>query len=256
MPAVAQSPWAWWDLGVAAKHAGRWSECLAACERSIALGVEGPEGAYWNIGIAATALGDWAKARAAWRAVGVEVSDGEGPLEMGLGSVPIRINPTGEAEVVWTHRLDPCRARIVSVPFPDSGRRYGDLVLHDGERRGERKLGQQVVPVFDELALLEQSEYGTWRIDVEIADREERDRLVAELEQTARAVEDWTESVRPLCAACSLGSAHEHEEEPAQDEWEPVRRIAVAARTEDDLRPLRRLRVFWRKGVRSVARVL
>ncbi len=109
------------------------------------------EPAWWNLGIAATALGDWAAAQRAWAGYGIVIPRGEGPLEMGLGAVPIRIDPNGKPEVVWCARLDPARARIASVPFPESGRGCGDVLLTDGAPRGYREYRGRQVPVLNEL---------------------------------------------------------------------------------------------------------
>jgi hypothetical protein len=245
-----------WNLSVAYKHAGRWADCLRACDRAIELDPGDVEGMHWNAGIAATALGDWPRARAAWRAIGVAVDDGLGPLEMTLGATPIRIDPAASAEVVWCERVDPCRARIVNVPMPESGHGYGDLVLHDGEPRGRRQLGGRSVAVFDALIRLERSSFGTWQIEVDADDEATLGALTQLLEDAGTHVEDWTASVRALCTACSLGEAHDHEHAPAPSGWQRQRTLGVAAESEAGLRPLRRLRRWWRREVRSVERVL
>ena len=84
---------------------------------------------------------------------------------------------------------------------------------------------------------------------------EELDELLTALGAGEGAAEDWTGSVRSLCAQCSLGEPHDHEETPEPSGWQVTRRIGVAARSEDALRPLRRMRLWWRKGVHSVKRV-
>src|SRR5688572_650560 len=136
-------PLPWRYLTVAYKHDLRFRECLDACQRALTGDDDWDEGIHWNAGIAATALEDWEAARYAWKACGIEVPDGDGAIEMDIGRAPIRLNPAGQAEVVWCTRIDPCRARIESVPLRASGRRHGDLVLHDGEPRGKRKLGRR-----------------------------------------------------------------------------------------------------------------
>ena len=138
---------AWFNLGIAYKHTADFAGSLRASERALAIDRESAgEGAIWNLGIAATALGDWSKARQAWRDFGLTVPDGDGPLEMMEESTPIRLNPKGEAEVVWSVRIDPARARLRSIPLPSSKHRYDDLVLHDGAPNGYRKLGGEDVP--------------------------------------------------------------------------------------------------------------
>jgi hypothetical protein len=80
---------------------------------------------------------------------------------------------------------------------------------------------------------------------------------MGELEEAKLGAEDWTGSMQFLCKACSLGEPHDHDDRPRPEPpWKPERRLGVAARSEDDLRPLRRARFWWRRGVVSVRRVL
>lgn len=246
----------WWNLTVAYKHARRWEDTLRACERAIGLNPADAEGPHWNAGIAATALGRWERARAAWSTLGIEIPAGSGPIDMDLGPTPIRVSPQEQPEVVWCDRIDPCRARIRSVPLPESGRRYLDLVLHDGEPRGKRQLGERLVSVFDELDVLEQSPFGTWEVRVDCARSEELDDLRERLVAADLGIEDWTTSIQLLCAKCSLGDPEDHEHPEPDEAWTPERRLGVAAPSEDALRPLLRAGFWWRSGVVSVRRVL
>jgi hypothetical protein len=194
------------------------------------------------VGIAATALGEWVTARDAWRAAGVAIPDETGPIEMNLGRTPIRIRPYDAPEVVWTERMDPARAVIVSVPFPESGRRYEDVVLHDGEPRGERLSRGRKVSVFDELALLQPSSYETWRLELMAPTFADLDAAASGLVAANACVDDWTEA-RVLCAKCSLGS-EPHEHEP-REVWTPQRRLGVAVR---DMAPFATLDAWARNG--------
>ena len=214
-----ESPGAWWNYAIALKHGHRWSECLEACEHAIRLDPDDSAGAHWNAGIAATALGNWTRARAAWTAYGIDVPAGDGPLAMKLGTAGVRVSPDDAPEVVLGTRLDPCRVRLVSVPLPESKRRFGDVVLHDGEARGRRHVGERTVTVFDELTLLEPSTYGTWVVEARCRTREERDALVGLFDDVDGAVEDWTENLETICARCSLGEPH-HDHEPRNDPGE------------------------------------
>lgn len=110
---------------------------------AIQLAPDDCEGPRWNAGIAATALGDWPTARASWRGQGLPIPDGEGPIDMQLGLCSLRVAGDDAVETVFAQRIDPCRARIESVPLPESGRRYGDVILHDGEARGRRVVGSR-----------------------------------------------------------------------------------------------------------------
>jgi tetratricopeptide (TPR) repeat protein len=219
----------WFNLGIAYKHTGDFAGSLRASEKALAIDREAAgEGAIWNVGIAATALGDWAKARQAWKAFGIAIGDGEGPIDMGGVATPIRLNPRGNAEVVWTLRIDPARARIRSIPLPASGHRYDDLLLHDGAPNGYRKFQGQDVPVFDELTLLEHSSYETRTIALVAPTAEDVDDLIARLREARVPAEDWTGSVRMLCEKCSTGTPHAHHGDELAPRWNPKRNLAVA----------------------------
>jgi hypothetical protein len=217
---------AWFNLSLIHKQRRRWPRLLACCQRVLALDPS-DEGARWNLGIAATALRDWPTARAAWRAYGLPMPDGEGPPELSFGLTPIRLNPTDGAEVVWCQRVDPARAVVENVPFPDSGHRWHDVLLHDGEPRGERTLGGQAVPVFDELERWEPSDTPTLTVTLAAPDRESAEALVEAVRESGWAAEDWSGSVRLLCRACSL--AHVDGEGPTAATWQPHRHVGIAA---------------------------
>lgn len=239
---------AWFNYAVALKHGHRWADCLEACERVLALQDGENTGMHWNAGIAATALGNWPRARAAWSAVGVRVPDGEGPLEMEIGLAGVRVSPEEYPEVVFGKRLDPCRARILSVPLPESNRRYGDVVLHDGEPRGKRRVGEGTCSVFDELMLLQPSSYGTWTAEMTCSSPAERDAIAALFDNVDGAFEDWTDNLEVMCVQCSLGEPHDHDDR--QVAWSVERRFAIALPDEHELARLPA------RGVRSLIRVL
>jgi len=235
------APWA--NLGVQYKHVGEFPACLRACLRAWELDAHrAGTGTLWNLAVAATALGDWQRARWAWKECGVPVPDGVGPIEMRIGITPIRVNVNVAPEVVWTKRIDPARAIIESIPFPSSGRRYRDLLLHDGEPRGHRTYGGQRLSVFNELALLEASPYATWRVYVEAPAAGDVESLLRACRDIDGALEDWTSSREVFCKKCSEGVPHErHEtvERTAEPVWLTRREIAVAARDEGALTPIR-----------------
>jgi tetratricopeptide (TPR) repeat protein len=240
--------WAWFDLGLRAKWARNWALAAELNKRALELEGDGRENpSAWNLGIAATALGDWPTARRAWRAYGVELSPAseDEPINDDLGLTPVRLNPeprypgeseliidgaTHQSEVVWCQRLCPARAVIRNVPLPESGHRFGDVVLHDGEPVGERPLGNSTRSVFNELARLERSPMPTLEVEIVAPDQADVDALLEVFLDRDLGAEDWTTSFRMLCRACSEGSpddghAHEVEEPPAGAE----RRVGVAA---------------------------
>jgi hypothetical protein len=230
---VDANPGAWWNLGVAYKFKRAWADSQRCMRRYIELQPQAEEG-YYNLGVAATALRDWNEARWAWRGLGLEVDNKEGPPEMKLGLAPVRLNatPEGGGEVVWGRRLDPCRARLASVPTPDSGHRFGDVVLHDVVPRGQREANSYTYSVFDEISRMEPSDLPTHTARVIAPTESDVDALVEMCQENQLGAEDWTSSIQFVCASCSLASTHRHERPDAPPEWEPNRRFGLAGSTE------------------------
>ncbi|ONI68618.1 hypothetical protein BWI15_37180 [Kribbella sp. ALI-6-A] len=220
----------WFEAGMYSKARGDWAESAVRNQRAVdlftpddAAGYDGENPAAWNLGIAATALGDWATARRAWTAYGIDgIEAGTAPIDMDFGAAPIRLNPDrpslphqvtpdfGDTEVVWCRRRSPAHAVISSVPLPASGHRFGDVVLHDGEPKGTRRLGDQEVAVFDQLARLEDSGLPTWQAQVLNANPSDLDALADLAASRGLGVDDWS-SIRLMCADCSHGSpGHDH----------------------------------------------
>jgi hypothetical protein len=205
----------WYNLGLIYKYEHNWTEALRCSRRAAELDPR-DEAAWWNLGIAATALNDWPEARRAWQAYGVKLPAGEGPIEENLGLTPIRLNPSGGGEVVWCRRIDPARAIIESIPFAESGHRYGDLLLHDGAPNGYRQVQGREVPVFDELEILLPSEFGTYTVTIDFASADELEQLSAAFNDRGLAAENWEANTRVICRACSEGrpfdEQHQHDE--------------------------------------------
>jgi tetratricopeptide (TPR) repeat protein len=238
-----------YNLGLIYKYAGDWQRSLE-CNRRAAELAPSDEASLWNLGIAATALADWAEARRAWRACGIAIPPGDGPIDFPCGSNPIRLHPDGSPEVVWSRRLDPARARLQNIPFAESGFRWGDVVLNDGAPNGYRMLRDKEVPVFDCLALLRPSPYSTFIAKAD-APSEAADALAEIAAARELAAEDWNTSIEILCKACSEGRPHgRHDHTPA-----PIkgpRKLAIAARNREDAE---RLLADWRSQWHA-ARVL
>jgi hypothetical protein len=219
------------NLGIACKHTGDWERSLAGSLRAFELDpARAGSTALWNAGVAATALADWSRARWAWSQLGLPLPEGAGPIDMNIGITPIRVSCNHRPEVVWCHRIDPARARIESIPTPESGRRYQDLLLHDGEPRGKRRYGGTLLSIFDELVVLAASSFDTWSIDLVAPCEADIDDLVRRVAESCdAAVEDWTASLEILCKRCSEGVPHEHGGD-AERPWTPQRRMGVATR--------------------------
>jgi hypothetical protein len=170
------------------------------------------------------------------------VPDGEGAVDYPCGRAPIRLNPEAEGEVVWSERLDPARSILRSIPLPESGFRFADVVLNDGAATGYRKLDDDEVPVFNCLGLLQASRFSIWVADVQTDEAETVAAGAFELlhdlaNERALAAEDWSTTIRLLCNACSEGRPHSGHDHFSTGVG-PRRRVAVAAPEPEQARRL------------------
>lgn len=216
--------------GLARKYSFAWCESLVHNLRAIELSAEFGQAEHWNAAIAATALGDWAQVRRLWKACGIEIPEGEGPIDDNFGVAVVRLNPWNGGETVFVRRIDPVRARLLNVPLPESGHRFGDIVLHDGAKTGSRYDGDQQVPVFNELARLIPSDFQTFVVFVSCSRPEDIRELLESSVPGIGYVEDWTESVRYYCMRCSYGTTHRHDHDN-EDEWQRDRNLGIAAQS-------------------------
>jgi tetratricopeptide (TPR) repeat protein len=217
-----------YNIGLIHKYRGDWSASREFNQRSVSLRPD-DEASNWNLAIAATALCDWSTARSCWRRLGIEVGDDEGPIEVDFGLTPVRLNPDADAEVVWSRRIDLVRARITNIPYPGSGFRFGDVVLHDGAAVGSRVWQEREYPVFNVLELHSPSVWTTYELILECRGAEHIEELTQLLDAEGCKAEDWGSSVRILCKACSEGRPHEHHDEDLVVKgWENRRTLGLA----------------------------
>ena len=227
---------AWFEAGLHAKARREWDRCQAWNSKALELFGEreaqefgGANPAAWNLGIAATALGDWDTARAAWTAYGIGgLEDGTGRIDGSFGMAPIRLNPDrpslslevpaayGDTEVVWCWRRSPAHAVVASVPLPESGHRFRDVLLHDGEPKGTRRNGDREVSVFDEIVRLSESGLPTWQAQVSGPSTAEIETVGDFFGHKGLGADNWS-GMNILCSDCSHGSpdADHHHEKPA-----------------------------------------
>jgi hypothetical protein len=219
-----------YNLGLLHKYRGEWADSYAHNSEALRL-TPNDEATIWNTGIAATALGLWDEARAAWSSYGIDIPTGSGPIELDLGSIPVRINPDANGEVVWCRRIDPARAIILSIPLPESGRGYGDLLLHDGAAVGYRMLGEHQVPVFNELELLTRSQFATFGLELKVDSKGDLEDFERECAAATCFAEDWSTNMRIICRDCSEGRPHEHgpENRPSDMPNEGPHQFGIAA---------------------------
>jgi hypothetical protein len=98
----------------------------------------------------------------------------------------------------------------VNVPLPESGFRWGDIVLTDGAVEGERVVGGRVFPVFNVLQLWAPSNFRTFIIELATADGDALAALERCASEQGGAAEDWGTCTSILCKDCSYGRPHEH----------------------------------------------
>ena len=221
--------------GLTAKNRMDWPSALRANLRAIECADGFAEGAHWNAAIAATALHDWHTARRMWAACGIGIPEGEGEIRADFGIAVIRLNPWADGETVYARRIDPVRARIINVPLPESGWRFGDIALHDGAPTGTRPSpdGQGEVHVFNAFERWRPSETPTHTAFVRSPVAADAQALAALLNEHGWHSEDWTQSLRYICLRCSYGIPHEHTDAAPSveqaDTWQTERSIGIAA---------------------------
>lgn len=238
-----------YNVGLIYKYQSSWKESFRFNKQAYELRPD-DEATAWNLAIAATALHDWRTARSIWSTLGIKITPGDSPVEDDFGITPVRLNSDNDGEVVWSKRIDPVRARLTSIPYADSGFRYGDMVLHDGAPVGYRTHGGQEFAVFNVLQLFEPSRFSTYEADIVAQSPTDIEALERICDDSGTAMEDWSGSVRILCRACSEGRPHEHDDSnKKEEEWKAERRIALAAISEFEIQ-----RIFdaWSDGDRSV----
>jgi hypothetical protein len=147
---------------------------------------------------------------------------------MEMGPAPVRLDPDGRAEVVWGRRVDPARIAVMNVPTPESGHRWGDVVLHDGAPNGERRTWGRVYGVFDELERWQPSAIPTLEVHVTLAAETDAQALADLFDRAGYAAQDWTASIRLICRQCSEGRPPEDHEHPAPP-FTAERRFGLAA---------------------------
>ena len=225
-----------YNIGLIHKYRGQWGDSFKFNKRAFELDPT-DEASRWNLAIAATALRDWKTARDVWKRCGMTLQDEEGPIFDNFGTTPIRLDPDGDAEVVWAQRLCPVRARILNLPFPESGVAHGDIVLHDGAPVGSRLDSDgNEKSVFNMLEMYEPGEHSTYVLNAEADSKQLVEELETLCEKRRMAFEDWHASVNPMCRACSEGRPHErHDHEIRAKVWNPKRIMGIGARRPEDV---------------------
>lgn len=226
-----------YNIGLIHKYRGEWAESQKHNQYAVQFDPD-DEASNWNLAIAATALRDWRTARDVWQRLGMKIEAGDTPIEADFGTTPVRLNPDENAEVVWARRIDPVRARLLNIPYAESGACFGDVVLHDGAAVGYRERNGREYPVFNVLELFQPSTNSTYEARLRIGDDRDVEDLMELLDARQIAAEDWSHSVRILCKQCSEGTPHEHHDQSQTTPQEPSgeRLIAISGADEAAIR--------------------
>ena len=185
----------YFHLGLLARQTGDWEVSLQSNQKAVALAGWPSHQALWNLGIAATAMHNWAEARRAWRSYGFNIPDGQGEFTMEMAPVCLRLNPHGNAVLVWGQRIDPARSIITSIPLPGTNHHYHDIILHDGESSGVLQGDvSKAIPVFNALKIWKCSKYATFRSNVHIAHDDARRSLGQLCLKHGICIEEWAET--------------------------------------------------------------
>ena len=149
-----------------------------------------------TLGIVATARSDWMLARQAWNKFGYNFREINVELDLEMGGIAICLNPETKPEIVWAQRIDPARARIISVPQPSSGLRHKDIVLVDHEIGGHRIVGRKRVPIYPALGVWKKSTYTTYSILLEVDSLEQLDILSDLCRERGLGFDNWSLTTR------------------------------------------------------------
>lgn len=117
---------------------------------------EGNKEAWWNLSLAATVLQHWKTRQEAWTKLG--------HTRQAIKMLPIELTARNFREVVWARQIDLVRARIESIPHPFSGRRYGEVILHECKSAGNMVMGTKTIPIYKEVQRLERSFFDTYSV--------------------------------------------------------------------------------------------
>ena len=154
------------------------------------------EQSWKHLGLAATALRKWEVAKDAWRQLGYQLLASKAMPALSPELITVRLNPKEHPEIVIAQRVDPVRARIISIPQPSSMRGYRDLILIDSEPSGHHYLDGQRYPIFDELQYIRPSLNYTFSVILNTLERSDIDLLQQLCLKSSIGFDNWTKAYR------------------------------------------------------------
>ncbi len=130
-----------------------WKSVLHYAKRAVSLDA-GQHKVWWDLGLAASALSKERIARSVWQKFAA-------PFRW-KKRIALQISLNGAFEIVLAQAIDPTKAILCSIPHPESGMRYRDIVLFDREIVGYSLQGRRRVPVFPVLDRIKPSFFNTF----------------------------------------------------------------------------------------------
>ena len=132
-----------------------WKPAFHYHGKAVALDVDRRE-AWWQLGLAAAGLGKLGVARSVHDKFGLGGLATDRPLNLEVKSAK-------GYEILWMQPLDAARGRILSIPHPQSGLRFRDLMLYDYRTVvGSNVHARRRITVYPSLDRLKRSPYVTF----------------------------------------------------------------------------------------------
>ena len=174
-----------------------WKPCLHYYQRYVALRPRARD-AWPYIGLAATALRQWRTARTAWNHLGHDLPLTARPPQLAPEIVGVRCKHRGQREILWARRLDPVRAELLSLPQLPTSLNYGDTVLFDLDKVGERMLPGGRVPVHPFLEQTDTRFYRTHRVRLYTESAAPIERLQELCRAANLGFDNWSAATRQI----------------------------------------------------------
>jgi tetratricopeptide (TPR) repeat protein len=178
----------WQRLAAIYKARGEWKPLMHYAKNAVSLNATEPQ-LWWDLGIAAAALGKDRLARSVWN----KFAPGETPKNK---LISLQLRHSGLFELIWARPIDPVRAQITSIPHPDSGRRFMDIVFHDREILGYNVARKRRYPVYAELGLHRTALFQTWSCWLEAPEAKDLQTLEDLCRENGLGFEIWSSASR------------------------------------------------------------
>lgn len=166
-----------------------WKPCFHYCKKAVAIQPDLRD-SWWQLGMAAYALKKPRLARSVWAKFGM--------LEIARQPEGLRLVYNNTFEILWMQAVNASAARIMSIPHPDSGFRFRDLVLYNRQLIGHHIVAQKRVPVYDEMGVFKRSPYDTYSCLIHHVTEEQIKQLEKLCYDARLGFEVWSNAARGM----------------------------------------------------------